>query len=279
MEMDLTITDIAVRMVLGLVIGFSIGATGIGGGVLVVPSLSLLLGLPTTVCVGTASLYTFVAKAFAAYRHAKLKTIDWSISIMILAGAIPGSIAAAFIVNKNVVASGKEAASVQSFQDNMKIFIAAVILVMAVLLLVNLVGKLRVKHAGEKTGHAVKLDSCPWLKRCIALLFGLLVGTLLGSTSVGGGVIIISGMILFFGLSTKRAVGSSLFVGVALTFVTSIIYFANNQLDYVTALIMAAASLAGVYFGSNLSVKIPDRILRGTIVMLIIIAAVLMLAG
>ena len=39
----LTLLELAVRFVLGLLIGFCIGLTGVGGGVLVVPALTLML--------------------------------------------------------------------------------------------------------------------------------------------------------------------------------------------------------------------------------------------
>ena len=47
--------------------------------------------------------------------------------------------------------------------------------------------------------------------------------------------------------------------------------------DEVTAVVMAFGSLTGVYYGSKLSVKMPEKMLRGIVMGLIPGAAVLML--
>ena len=60
-------------------IGFAIGMTGIGGGVLVMPTLTILLQLPASVAVGTASLYALLVKMYAVFEHHKIKTIDFRV--------------------------------------------------------------------------------------------------------------------------------------------------------------------------------------------------------
>ena len=90
--MDLDVPMIAVKLLTGLVIGASIGLTGIGGGVLVLPTLTLLFGLPPTVAVGTANLYSFLCKLSATYFHYKQKTIAFGTSGCFLIGAIPACI-------------------------------------------------------------------------------------------------------------------------------------------------------------------------------------------
>lgn len=92
--MDFDATYIVVRLVCGLAIGFAIGMTGIGGGVLVMPTLTILLSLPTSVAVGTASLYALLVKIYAVFEHYKLKTINFRVSGLVLAGAVPGNIVA-----------------------------------------------------------------------------------------------------------------------------------------------------------------------------------------
>ncbi len=77
------VTSIIVQLILGVVIGFSIGLTGIGGGVLVLPSLTLILGLPPSVAAGTASLYAFLTKIQATVEHFRLKTETGLASIAI----------------------------------------------------------------------------------------------------------------------------------------------------------------------------------------------------
>ena len=53
--MDLDVLEILIRVVIGGAIGFCIGLTGVGGGVLVVPALALL-GVGSAQAVATASV-------------------------------------------------------------------------------------------------------------------------------------------------------------------------------------------------------------------------------
>ena len=66
-------------------------------------------------------------------------------------------------------------------------------------------------------------------------------------------------------------------IAVVLTLITSAIFWSGEQMDAVSALIMAGGSLVGVYWGSKCSVKVPEKVLKGVIAAIVLIAAVCML--
>lgn len=76
-------------MAVGLLTGFF----GVGGGFVIVPALTLLLGFPMRVAVGTSLLViTLIALAgFAA--HARLAPLDLRVLSFLIAGAIVGMLA------------------------------------------------------------------------------------------------------------------------------------------------------------------------------------------
>ena len=84
-------------------------------------------------------------------------------------------------------------------------------------------------------------------------------------------------LIIVFGLSAARTVGSSVFIAMILTLITALVYGKDGALDAPTAVVMAAGSLGGVRYGTKLSVKLPDQLLRLVMIGLILIAAVMML--
>jgi len=265
-----------VRLALGAVIGFCIGLTGIGGGVLVMPALTLVLGLPASVAVGTASLYAFLTKCHATYEHFKIKTIDWTTSLLILAGAVPGNIVTSWSINRAVRRYGDEAAGLEQFQHGLKMFIASVVLFAAAVLVLDMIRNGRAK-GGESGGNlARRLQARPVLRRVLAVVVGILIGALIGATSVGGGVLMIPAMIILFGLSSSSTVGTSIFVGVVLTLTTACVYGCGGQMAWKTALLMAGGSLVGVPIGSKLCVRLPERVLRGVVIVVVLTAAVLM---
>jgi uncharacterized membrane protein YfcA len=262
---------------MGLGIGFCIGLTGIGGGVLVLPALNVVLRLPPSMCVGTASLYAFLTKVFATYHHFKLKTIDGKVCGLLLAGALPANVLSSAFVNWFV----KHAASddvLLRFQTGLKYLMVSVAIIAAGTIMVRLFRAGR-RAPGAEATHSVadRLNSRPTLRAVIAVLAGALVGALIGLTSIGGGVIIVPLLMVVFGLTSSRTVGSSIFVAVVLTLVTSVVYLGGAQLDVKTAAIMAAGALAGVPGGSKLSVRMPERPLQWILSGLIVVAAVLML--
>jgi len=274
--MEFEIFGILVRLLLGLIIGFCIGLTGVGGGVLVLPALTVAIGLPASVAVGTANLYAFVTKANATYHHFKLKTVDVPISIAFLLGAIPANVAVSSLINYYVAKVYDNPQAWQNFQAGLRHFIAFVVLGCAVLLILNLIRKQKtVCEKGNRMSSRLKKHS--FGRRIIALLLGLLIGALIGSTSIGGGVLIVPLLIIFFRLSASQTVGTSIFVAVVLTLVSSVIYGTHGQIDIKTAIVMAIGSMVAVPAGSKLSVKLPEKLLQTIVIGIIFLAGILMI--
>lgn len=63
----------------GLVVGFLVGLTGVGGGSLMTPLLVVLFGIPATTAVGTDLLYACVTKSVGTVVHGFSQTVDWQI--------------------------------------------------------------------------------------------------------------------------------------------------------------------------------------------------------
>jgi len=263
--------EILSRLLLGLVIGFCIGLTGVGGGVLVMPALTLLLRMNAVMAVGTASLYAFLTKVWATLHHARLKTIHWNLSFLFLVGAIPVN----FLVARWISAQGEN----EDFSNALKTFITGIIFFCVVVMLLNVAQKNH-RRRGKKPRAQLSdhLAKRPLLRRILGAALGALVGGLIGATSIGGGVLMVPLLMVLFGLEVRRAVGSSIFIAVVLTLTTSLSYFfGDHSMDAMTAVVMMVGSLVGVPLGSKLSVKIAERSLEIIVIGMILIAAVLML--
>lgn len=267
----LEIADIVIRLALGLAIGFCIGLTGVGGGVLVLPALTLMLKMNAVMAVGTASLYAFLTKVSATFHHAKLKTVDWKLCCLFLAGAVPVN----FLTARWIAAQGAD----EEFTSMLKKFIIAVVFFCVVMMICNLLRQIRdSKQETPKAQLADHIAKRPVLRRILGVVMGGVVGALIGATSIGGGILIVPMLMILFGLEARKTVGSSIFIAVVLTLVTSLSYFTGeNSMDAATGMVMAVGSLVGVPFGSKLSVKMPEKILQAVVIGLIFVAAVMML--
>ncbi len=82
---------IPVLLVVGAGSGFTSGLLGVGGGVILVPVLTVLLGFSVKTALGT-SLAIVAAQAIpGTITHALLHHIDWSIAAGLFIGVVPGA--------------------------------------------------------------------------------------------------------------------------------------------------------------------------------------------
>ena len=80
----------AIGLGLGGVVGALIGATSVGGGVLVVPSLILLFGLSPRQTVGTSILIAFVLTLASSLVYGASGGIDWPSAVIMSVGSLIG---------------------------------------------------------------------------------------------------------------------------------------------------------------------------------------------
>nr|WP_239537350.1 sulfite exporter TauE/SafE family protein [Arthrobacter roseus] len=87
-------------LAVGLGIGFLTGLLGVGGGFLIVPALTIILGLSMAQAVGTSLVIIAINSAAGFSAHATGFTIDWSTTLAFAIPAIAGSLTAARVAHK-----------------------------------------------------------------------------------------------------------------------------------------------------------------------------------
>jgi uncharacterized membrane protein YfcA len=79
-------------IVLGFITGILVAMMGVGGGFFLVPSKIYLLGMPTTLAVGTSLFQTIFVAAYATLlQAAKTHTVDVLLAIVLLVGGLVGT--------------------------------------------------------------------------------------------------------------------------------------------------------------------------------------------
>ena len=115
------------------------------------------------------------------------------------------------------------------------------------------------------------------MARLLAFLGGVFVGAEVGATSIGGGTLQVALLVVVLGLRADRTVGTSLFISMLLTLITSSVYMLNAQIHIPTVLWMLPGSFIGTYIGSHITVKASEKHLHLIITALVILAAIAML--
>ena len=93
LHQNLDIQTGAVVLAAGTGIGFLTGLFGVGGGFVIVPALTLLLGLNMPEAIGTSLLVIAINSAAALTARAATTTIDWGIALPFTLAAIVGVLA------------------------------------------------------------------------------------------------------------------------------------------------------------------------------------------
>jgi uncharacterized membrane protein YfcA len=214
----------------GFVSGALILVTGVGAGVLVVPGLITMFGLPPAQAVGTASVFAVLTKVMAGLSHLLAGNVSGPLSASFLRAALPATLTVAVLVNLALAHFPGQAARMQL---GLKL---AVLLAAASALAVACVPALT-NRLGAAAG------------RTLALVCGVLVG----GTGVGGGVLIVPTLMTASREPVKRVIGTSVVLGLVLSAATGVVYGTSGTLAWRTALLMSAGALtslpvAGHYF-------------------------------
>jgi uncharacterized protein len=83
--------------IIGFVAGFVSGLLGIGGGIIVVPALTNVIGMPLKRALGTSLAIISALVIPGTVVHAVLGHIDWSIFFVLTIGVVPGALVGARI--------------------------------------------------------------------------------------------------------------------------------------------------------------------------------------
>jgi uncharacterized protein len=248
-------------IVFGLIVGILVGLTGIGGGSLMTPLLLLAGGVPPSIAIGTDLAYGAITKTVGGWQHLRAGTVDLGISKWLAFGSVPGSLVGVWISELLAEAYGA---------DFNQILLSAVA---AALLIVSLAILFRVwflPHLSQTERHEVELT--PSVKTS-AVGFGLVMGVILGITSVGSGALIGLALILFFRLKPHRVVGTDVFHAAILLWTAALAHGAAGNIDYGLTATLLIGSIPGVIIGTALLPKVPANGLRPALACVLLAAS------
>lgn len=106
------------------------------------------------------------------------------------------------------------------------------------------------------------------------IIIGILAGILSGLVGVGGGVIMVPLMVLFFGMTQHQAQGTSLAVlAVPVTAVAVYNYYQEGHINVKFALIIAIFFVIGSIIGSKFAISLDQKTLKKIFAIILIVIA------
>lgn len=207
-------------VLIGLLAGFTAGFFGVGGGAITVPLL-LFAGIPIKFAIGISAMQMVFSSVYGSFKNVRSKRVNARDAYVFGIGGVSGS----FI------------------GGNLLHWMDARLLeyVFLGLILFALVRVFYSTH--EKTGEK-KIKSAYF-----NLIIGLGVGIIAGMLGVGGSILLIPILVGFLNYTTKEAVSVGLFF-VMFSSVSAFLTLAwLGYVDYEKGVMVALASLAGVWIG------------------------------
>ncbi len=253
----------------GFVVGLIVGLTGVGGGSLMTPILIFLFGVKPYLAVGTDLLFAAFTKMGGTVKLARSGGVDWRIVAHLSAGSIPASLVTLYTLRT----LGAASADVQHLMTTTLGF--ALLLTAAATLYKALRGsKPRLVVTDAELVEAIRPRH--W---SLPVLFGALIGSLVTLTSVGAGAIGVTVLLVLYPLlPLPRIVAADIAYAVPLTLVAGLGHASLGSVDWHLLVTLLAGSLPGIWLGSHLMSKTPERLIRSLLSVLLAYAGTKLLA-
>lgn len=250
----------------GFLVGLLVGVTGVGGGSLMTPLLVFLFGFKPVVAVGTDLLFAAITKTGGVWvHHGTHRSVDWKVVSLMSLGSLPMAIGTIFVI-KHLISIGKETSGLITYSLGIALILTACALLVR--------SYLTRKTERETENGSISTGRFKQMQIPATIFTGAILGVLVTLSSVGAGALgTIAILFLYPKMRTLKVVGTDLAHAIPLTAVAGIGHWTLGHVDFVLLGSLLIGSLPGIWIGSHISAKIPEKVLRP------ILAAILLLIG
>lgn len=279
--MELVLLAVAV----GLGVGIVVGALGAGGGILAVPVLVFLLGMPPHAAAASSLVIVLITALASLPHHARRRNVEWRAGIVFAAVSVIGAVL------------GSRLSALVPADLLLTLFGIMLAVVAAAMLRRGLRSRRTEDAEAAALGTAPQADAdariashddpvldqpgpdtvetadglqhhhgepelpltpapAPSPRLGLVIAAASLTGFLTGFFGVGGGFVVVPMLVIALGLAMRRASGTSLLVMIIATSASLLARVGTDvQVDWATTLIFAAGSAVGGVVGGPLSAR------------------------
>jgi uncharacterized protein len=236
--------------VAGFAVGLLVGLTGVGGGSLMTPLLTLLFGVNPTVAVGTDLAFAAITKSAGTLAHRIKNTVHWDIVKLLCIGALPAAVLAAISL-KYLGALDKEINQIIRYS----IAGSVLLTVIALLFRAKMQAWLNAHPEKHLQGRALAIAT---------IVSGAVLGTLVTISSIGAGAVGATLLVLLYPrLSSAEIAGTDIAYAVPLTAIAAFGHWWLGSINWELLAMLLLGSVPGITIGSLAARAVPERFLRG----------------
>jgi len=245
----------------GVLVGFCVGVTGVGGGSLMTPILISLFRIEPHIAIGTDLLYAAISKFCGSFVHAKKMNIVWPIVIWLAVGSIPASFATHWVL-ENYLSQSTHYKAVLTMVLGFMLTITGLSILFRTQI-ENLFNKYRKQELPDMTQDLDKVKLQAKDKRVAIIIMGIILGIFVTLSSVGAGAFGIMALVVMFpNLPMIRIIGSDVVHAVLLTLVAGLGHMSSGNVDFMLLMWLLVGSIPAIIVGTLLSSRMPEKLIR-----------------
>jgi len=260
----------------GLLVGFLVGLTGVGGGSLMTPFLVAVVGVPAPTAVGTDLVYATVTKLTGSVQHYRQRSVNLEVALFLGLGSIPAGLLG--VVTLEYMERILDAEMLKSVMINI---IAATLVLVGASLIFREYFMPRPTEDDETPKPNTWNGKGPMTRRrrMYTVIFGAMGGYLVGLTSIGSGSIMAIILLLLYPIAPAIVVGTDIAHASVLSLVVGLAHMTQGNVDFALAGTLLLGSIPGVLVGARLAPFIPGKPLKTILaVMLVFVGLRLLLS-
>jgi len=244
----------------GFAVGLLVGMTGVGGGSLMTPLLTLLFGVSPAVAVGTDLAFASLTKGVGTFTHRMRGTVHWEIVRRLCLGALPAALLASMAL-KHFGTLNKEIGLVIRYM----IAASVMLTVVALMFKRKMLAWIMAEPSRQLQGRALTIAT---------IIAGAVLGTLVTISSIGAGAIGATLLVMLYPrLSAAEVAGTDIAYAVPLTAIAAVGHWWLGSINWSLLLTLLVGSLPGITIGSYAARAVPERLLRGLLAFTLVAVA------
>ena len=257
----------------GLLVGFLVGLTGVGGGSLMTPFLVAGMGVSAPAAVGTDMVFATITKFTGSIQHYRQRSVNLEVALFLGFGSIPAG-----------VLGGATLEWIEGAFDPKKVESIMITVISCTLVLVgaSLIYRnyFMPNRSNEPKPHVwdgkTRMST---RRRVYTVVFGAFGGYLVGLTSIGSGSVMAVILLLLYPLAPAVVVGTDIAHATVLSLVVGLAHMTQGNVNFGLAGSLLLGGIPGVLLGSRIAPWLPGKPLKTVLaVMLIFVGLRLLLS-
>jgi len=254
---------------LGFMIGTVAALTGIGGGVFIVPLLTLLFAFSPSNAAGTSLTVIIFTALAATLNYSKQKRISYRTGALLAVVTAPGGILGGYlatVISANVLG----------------LFFGFFMIIFVALPMSINVDSLRLKRSSNSGGGQPDVKSKGVFfgssqKVLLGAILSFLAGIASGLLGIGGGVLLVPILTLVVDMPIHFATATSMFTMTFTSTSEAVQHYFANQTNFEYALLLALGTVVGAQIGAYVSKKTSGKNLRRIFGVVMVIVGIQMI--